>query len=109
MTDKGKIAVIGDPNSVMIYKAIGLDVCYEEKAELIEKRIHELAKQGYAVIYITEAAAALAQDAINYYATATFPAIIPIPSNKGTLGLGMKKVKANVEKAVGADILFKEG
>ena len=53
--------------------------------------------------------AQLAQEAINYYATATFPAIIPIPSNKGTLGLGMKKVKANVEKAVGADILFKEG
>ena len=107
--NKRRIAVIGDPNSVMIFKAIGLDVCYEEKAEDIEKRIHELAKKGYAAIYITVDAAALAKDAINYYATATFPAIIPIPSNKGTLGLGMKKVKANVEKAVGADILFKEG
>lgn len=107
--NKRRIAVIGDPNSVMIFKAIGLDVCYEEKAEDIEKRIHELAKKGYAAIYITEDAAALAKDAINYYATATFPAIIPIPSSTGSLGLGMKQVKKNVEKAVGADILFKEG
>ena len=52
--DKRRIAVIGDPNSVMIFKAIGLDVCYEEKAEEIEKRIHELAEKGYAAIYITK-------------------------------------------------------
>lgn len=46
---------------------------------------------------------------IDEYATATFPAIIPIPAGSRSLGLGMKRVKENVEKAVGADILFKEG
>ena len=35
-----KIAVIGDPGSVMIFKAIGLDVYYEEQGPMIEKRIH---------------------------------------------------------------------
>jgi len=49
------------------------------------------------------------QDVINYYATATFPAIIPIPAGMESKGLGMKRIKSNVEKAVGADILFKEG
>ncbi len=106
---KRKIAVIGDPSSVMIFKAIGLDVFYEEQASKIERRIHYLADNGYAVIYITEKAAVKVQEAIAMYATATFPAIIPIPSNAGSLGLGMKQLKANVEKAVGADILFKEG
>ena len=104
-----KIAVIGDPSSVMIFKAIGLDVFYEEKEAQIEQRIHKLADQGYAAIYITEKAAELAQEAIDIYTTATFPAIIPIPSNKGVLGIGMNKLKSNVEKAVGADILFREG
>ena len=106
---KRKIAVIGDPSSVMIFKAIGLDVFYEEQASKIERRLHYLADNGYAVIYITEKAAVKVQEAIAMYATATFPAIIPIPSNTGSLGLGMKQLKANVEKAVGADILFKEG
>ena len=109
MKKERKIAVIGDPSSVMIFKAIGLDVYYEEQGPMIEKRIHRLADKGYAVIYITEEAAQLVPEAIDYYTTATFPAIIPIPSAKGSLGLGMKKLKGNVEKAVGADILFKEG
>ncbi len=38
------------------------------------------------------------------------PAIIPIPGSRGNTGLGMQKLRANVEKAIGADILFeKEG
>jgi len=106
---KRKIAVIGDPSSVMIFKAIGLDVFYEEQQAQIERRIHSLADQGYAAIYITEKAVALAKDVIEVYKTATFPAIIPIPSSTGVLGIGMKNLKANVEKAVGADILFREG
>ena len=57
MKKERKIAVIGDPGSVMIFKAIGLDVYYEEQAPMIEKRIHKLADDGYAVIYITEEAA----------------------------------------------------
>ena len=110
--DKKKIAVIGDPSSVMIFKAVGFDVFYEEEQEQIERRIHRLADEGYAVIYITETAAQKAQKAqtvIAEYATATFPAIIPIPAGNKSLGLGMKRVRENVEKAVGADILFKEG
>lgn len=107
--DKKKIAVIGDPSSAMIFKAVGFDVFYEEEQEQIERRIHRLADGGYAVIYITETAAQKAQAVIAEYATATFPAIIPIPAGNRSLGLGMKRVRENVEKAVGADILFKEG
>ena len=105
--EKKKIAVIGDPSSVMIFKAVGFDVFYEEEKEQIERRIHHLADAGYAVIYITETAAQKA--VIDEYATATFPAIIPIPAGSKSLGLGLKRVQENVEKAVGADILFKEG
>ena len=104
-----KIAVIGDPNSVMIFKAVGFDVFYEEETEKIARRIHKLADQGYVIIYITESAAEKVPEIINYYATATFPAIIPIPAGLTSKGLGMQRIKSNVEKAVGADILFKEG
>lgn len=107
--DKKKIAVIGDPSSVMIFKAVGFDVFYDETEEQITRRIHRLADAGYVVIYITETAAQKAQTVINEYATATFPAIIPIPGGGKSLGIGMRRVKENVEKAVGADILFKEG
>jgi len=104
-----KIGVIGDSSSVMIFKAVGFDVFYETERNKIERRIHRLADAGYAVIYITEAAAAEVEDVISMYATATFPAIIPIPAGRQSLGVGLKNIKSNVEKAVGADILFKEG
>ena len=107
--DKNKIAVVGDPSSVMIFKAVGFDVFYEQEPDQIKRRLHTLADEGDVVIYITEMAASLAADVIDEYATATFPAIIPIPAGSKSLGLGMKRVKENVEKAVGADILFKEG
>ena len=57
MKKQRKIAVICDPGSVMIFKAIGLDVYSAEQAPMIEKRIHKLADDGYAVIYITESLA----------------------------------------------------
>ena len=50
------------------------------------------------MIYITETAAQKAQAVIDEYATATFPAIIPIPAGSKSLGLGLKRVRENVEK-----------
>ena len=46
------------------------------------------------------------------YKTMPGTAVIPIPGSRGSNGLGMSRVRANVEKAIGADILFnneKEG
>ena len=104
--DKKKIAVIGDPSSVMIFKAVGFDVFYEEEQEQIERRIHRLADGGYAVIYITEALAAQIPHEIARYREQVLPAIIQIPGVSGNTGAGITGVKKSVEQAVGSDILF---
>ena len=86
-----KIAVLGDKDSVLGFKALGLDVFPAESAEEAKRTLHALAKENYAVVYLTEG-----------YAT---PAIILIPGKDGSLGIGMANVKRAVERAVGADIL----
>ncbi len=106
---KNKISVIGDRDSVMLFQTIGLDVRYADSTREIETAIHDLARQGAPVIYITENAALLAKEAIELYSKDTFPAIIPIPGKGGTVGFGMDGIRKNVEKAIGADILFGEG
>lgn len=106
---KNAIAVIGERDSVMLFKALGLHVEYASKQEQIEKAIHKLARSGYAVIYITEPAAQAAAEAVARYKTQAFPAIIPIPDRNGSTGLGMQGIRKDVEKAIGADILFGEG
>lgn len=49
-----------------------------------------------------------AAEAVSKYRYESFPAIIPIPDSKGSSGVAMAQIKSNVEKAIGADILFSE-
>lgn len=100
-----KIGVIGDADSVMGFKTLGIDT-FAVTADEAPRLIHKLAKEKYAVIFITEKTAILASEAIGRYKDVAYPAIIPIPGNYGTTGLGMAALKANVEKAIGVDILF---
>ena len=58
-----KAAVIGDSASVSGFAALGLSVFRETEPEKITKLISRLAANDFAVIYITEPAAALVKDA----------------------------------------------
>lgn len=102
-----KIAVLGDKDSVLGFKALGLDVFPAESAEEAKRTLHALAKENYAVVYLTEGYAAHmeAELELERYKDALTPAIILIPGKDGSLGIGMANVKRAVERAVGADIL----
>jgi len=102
-----KIGVIGDKDSVMGFKALGLDVFYTSDED-VSKTVNRLAAKDYAIVFITEDAALQATETIDKFKTSPFPAIISIPNNAGSKGLGMKGIRANVEKAIGADILFRD-
>jgi V/A-type H+-transporting ATPase subunit F len=100
-----KIAVVGDKDSVLPFKALGIDVFPTEDAEGARKTIDRLAADDYAVIFVTEQAAKDIEETIDRYSRQMTPAVILIPGNKGTLNIGMKKIRDNVEKAVGVNIL----
>lgn len=99
-----KIAVLGDRDSVMGFKALGLDTCFVESTEEARHTLHRLAKESYAIIYITEDLAAELGPDIDKYKTDVTPAVILIPGKKGSLGLGSQALQSAVERAVGADI-----
>lgn len=103
-----KIGVIGDKDSILGFKAMGISVFPVTGHEEAEKTIRELAADNYAVIFITEQIARNLTEIINIYRNERIPAIIPIPGNQGVLGIGMQGVKKSVERAIGADILFRD-
>ena len=103
-----KIGVIGDKDSVLGFKALGLSVFPVIEPGEAEKLVGELAEKQYGVIYITEQVAKDIVSTIDLYKDQRLPIIIPIPGNQGSLGIGMQEVKKSVERAVGADILFQE-
>lgn len=100
-----KIGVVGDSDSVIGFRALGLDVFPATGGE-VAKAINRLASEDYAIIFVTEQAAETAAETIGRYKTSPFPAIIPIPGNRGTTGYGMRGIRANVEKAIGTNIFF---
>lgn len=103
-----KIGVIGDKDSIMGFKAVGMSVFPVTSPLEAQEILFKIADEQYAVIYITEQIAKGIMPAIEKYRDERFPAIIPIPGNQGSLGIGMSGVKKSVERAVGADILFRD-
>lgn len=101
-----KIGVIGDKQSVLGFKAVGLDVFDCTTKEEAKHTLREIVREDYAIIYITESVYSEIKDTVYEYNEMRLPAIIPIPGMKGSLGIGLSNIKKAVEKAVGADILF---
>ena len=100
-----KIAVMGDRDSVLGFRALGLDVFFTEDTDGARRTLHRLAGENYAVIYLTEQLAAGLGAEMARYKDELTPAIILVPGKEGSLGIGMANIKTAVERAVGADIL----
>lgn len=100
-----KIAVMGDRDSVLGFRALGLEVYPVEEAASARRTLHRLAKGDYAVIYVTEQLSAMISADIDRYKDSVTPAIILIPGKSGSMGLGTAGLQSAVERAVGADIL----
>lgn len=100
-----KVGVVGDKDSVLAFKALGVDVFPVVEAEEARKTVDKLAMTDYAVIFITEHVAKDIEETIERYNKKLLPAVILIPSNQGTLDIGLKRISDNVEKAVGVNIL----
>ena len=100
-----KIAVLGDRDSVMGFKVLGLDAYPAETPDEARPLLHKLAKEDYAIIYLTVQLAQNLEAEVARYKDDLTPAIILIPGKEGSLGIGMKNVSKAVERAIGADIL----
>ena len=100
-----KIAVMGDRDSVLGFMALGLDVFPVSSAVEARSRLFKLAREDYAIIYITEQLAQNLSAEIERFKDTVTPAVILIPGKEGTLGIGSTALTRAVERAVGANIL----
>ena len=108
MADKKQVGVVGEREAVLAFRALNMRVIAAEDAESVEHAIQKLVHEGIPVIFVTERALTLAKDLARHYQGDPAVSIIPIPGARGTDGTGMRHVKANIEKAIGADILLND-
>lgn len=101
-----KIAVIGDKDAVLAFKSVGVDVFDATTAEQAQSLIKKLSQGEYAVVFIAESLAEQIPETLAKAKLRPFPAITPIPTGAKSSGFGLQGIKADVEKAIGVDILF---
>lgn len=102
MTDR--IAVVGDWNSILGFRALGLETVPVKNAQEAKEAVRELAKEECAVIYLTEQLAKDMTDTLQRYKDALRPAIILIPGREGSLGIGQSNIESAIKRAIGTDI-----
>ena len=100
-----RVAILGDRESVLAFKALGVETYSPEGAQEARDLLDRLGNENLGVIFITEQLAVQIPETITRYDERLTPAIILLPSSAGSLGIGMEKIKRNVEKAVGSNIL----
>ena len=114
---KHKLAIVGSWDAVAGFALLGVDVVPVNSAEEAVEELHRLKKEmqqdekgvernTYAIVFITEdLASGISPDDEKRLARGALPAIIPLPSHKGSTGYGMQRLSRIVERAVGTDIL----
>lgn len=99
-----RIAVMGDKDCVLAFRAAGADVFPVVGADDAGKTLKKLART-YPVILVTEDIAESIVDIVDRYKASPYPAVIPIPGATGGTGYAMRRISENVEKALGTNIL----
>ncbi len=100
-----KIGVLGDKDSIMGFSALGITTESVETADEAREKFLKMSDGEFAILYVTEHIAAQLEEEIAKCRDKMIPAVIPIPDNRGSLGIGMQTVKKNIERAVGSDII----
>jgi V/A-type H+-transporting ATPase subunit F len=100
-----EIAMIGDRDSILGFKSLGVEIFPVNNAEECLTALKEIIKQDYKVAFVTEQMAPEPEEITELLLGRTFPVITMIPSNRGSTGMAMKRLQALVRKAVGADVL----
>jgi V/A-type H+-transporting ATPase subunit F len=107
MAKEVKAGIVGMADAVLPFGALGFKVYVANNSEEGESAVKQAASEGVGVLFLDETLAATMSDVLPELSEAGWPIITVIPGLKGSLGMGISLLRKRVEKAIGADILFK--
>lgn len=105
-----RIAMIGDDSSTRGFAAGGVTGFPAAGPAEALKLLGRLVASGqYAIVFITEGLAEPILSDIAALPRTPVPAVVVVPDQGGSRGIGFRKIQVAVEKALGLDLLGKEG
>jgi V/A-type H+-transporting ATPase subunit F len=103
----GKIAIIGDGDSITVFKAAGVATFAAENEIKAKEILRKIAKE-YKIIFLTEELARPLSTFLKRFDEEPYPVVLGIPSGSGSTGYGTECLKNAMERALGVDILFND-
>lgn len=109
-----EIAVIGKREEALCYLAAGFTVYEAGDTESARNALRQSALDGCAAVFLTSEYSFIALEDEFSLSEALTPAIIPLPAASGdnksaeVRDVGTSLLKKYVERAVGADIIFRD-
>lgn len=101
------IAVIGDRDTTLCFKAIGVDVFVAHNREEACSALADILKKRYSIIFLTEDLSPHLTEELKTLQFQTLPSVVLIPGMQGSTGLAFENIREAVKKAVGSDLLGK--
>lgn len=98
------IAIIGDKDTIWPFKAFGF-ITYPMKDILdANNTLKDMLHKEYSIIFVTEDVFAQCECQIQEIQSLPLPAIVILPNNQGSQGIGRKRLQQILRKAVGSEI-----
>ncbi len=104
----GEIAFIGDADSVLGFRALGVETIVPENTDDARKQFEKLVKQKTSVIMITEKMMDCLQEQIEEVVHMAIPAVVVLPGITGTMKRGEDTIRELIIRAVGVDLMSDE-
>lgn len=100
------MAAVGSYESVIPFQAIGIETISidNDNRSDVPRLLSNYSRDHYAVIFIEEGLYADFRSDIDSINENDDLAIIPIPNQAGSLGIGVESIRQSAERAVGMDI-----
>lgn len=100
-----KLAIVGDGDAILIFKAAGVAAFAANDEKTARDVLRKVARE-YQIIFITEKLAESLGDFLKRFDEEPYPVVLPIPSADGDGSYGKETLKRAMERALGVDILF---
>lgn len=101
---KTKIAAFGEKDIMLIFKAIGADVFPVYDLKEAGSNLKKIAREDYAIIFITETIAIKLDHIIRQYLDKVRPSIVVIPGLGERNNYAVETLRHAIIKAVGTDV-----
>lgn len=101
----GKMAIVGDGDSIMVFKAAGVETFPVSDEKKARETLRKIAGE-YQIIFLTEEFARPLKEFLKRFDEEPYPVVVSVPSQAGSTGYGEELLKSAMERALGVDILF---